>query len=225
MSPLDRPIWSAFNGPQAALAQWNSAKTALRIDPGYGPFVAAAPGEEHALIDLLTSDEDQILVVEPEGFTPPPGLQVVKQGMLMQMVAQGAPPAFDPEGIALLGEDDVADMGALALANQPGPWAGRTHLYGDYFGIRHDSRVVAMAGERMRPAAGFAEVSGVCTDPAFRGRGYAAKLIGRVMAGFAARGDAAFLHSWANNAGAIALYEQLGFTQRIRLVAMALRRG
>jgi hypothetical protein len=44
-------------------------KTALRIDPGYGPFAAAAPGEDHALADLLTTDEDEIWVVEPEGFT------------------------------------------------------------------------------------------------------------------------------------------------------------
>jgi predicted GNAT family acetyltransferase len=130
-----------------------------------------------------------------------------------------------PEGIDVLGEGDVADMTALALANQPGPWGGKTHRYGTYYGIRDGDRVVAMAGERMRPVTGLAEVSGVCTDPAYRGRGYAARLIGRVMAGFAERGDQAFLHSWADNAGAIALYEQLGFRIRTRLVAMALRRG
>ena len=168
---------------------------------------------------------DEVWVVESPGFTPPSGLSVVRQGALVQMEAQGGLPAFDVEGIEVLGEGDVADMRALALANQPGPWGERTHLYGTYYGIRDGGRVVAMAGERLRPGVGLAEVSGVCTDPAYRGRRYAARLIARVMAGFAQRGDRAFLHSWAENEGAIALYEQLGFRVRARLVAMALRRG
>jgi ribosomal protein S18 acetylase RimI-like enzyme len=224
MNPLDRPVWHALNGPQARLGTWNAAGTAVRIDPGYGPFGAAAPGEEGALLDLLTHAGDELWVVEAEGFVPPPGMVVARQGVLVQMVAQEPLPAFDLDGIEPLGEGDVGDMAALAIANQPGPWGDRTHLYGAYYGIRDGARIVAMAGERMRPATGLAEVSGVCTDPAYRGRRYAARLIARVMAGFEARGDRAFLHSWADNAGAIALYEQLGFRVRTRLVAMALRR-
>jgi hypothetical protein len=71
---------------------------------------------------------------------------VVKQGALTQMVAQGAPPAFDPEGIEVLGESDVPGMTALALANQPGPWGAKTHLYGTFYGIRQKASVIAMAG-------------------------------------------------------------------------------
>jgi predicted GNAT family acetyltransferase len=79
-----------------------------------------------------------------------------------------------------------------------------------------------MAGERMRPAPGFAELSGVCTWPQFRGRGYAGRLTRRVLAGFVARGDTPFLHSWADNFGAIALYETLGFRIRRELVLTVL---
>ena len=225
MTPLDRPAWSALNGLQAHLGTWNAQGTAVRTDPGYGPFAGAAPGEDAALADLLADAQDELWVVEPEGYEPPKGLVVVRQGVLVQMVAQGGLPMYAAKGIDVLGEGDVADMTALALANQPGPWGGKTHRYGTYYGIRDGDRVIAMAGERMRPATGLAEVSGVCTDPAYRGRGYAARLIARVMAGFADRGDAAFLHSWADNVGAIALYEQLGFRIRTRRVAMALRRG
>lgn len=225
MTPLDRPAWFALNGPQARLGEWNADGTAVRIDPAYGPFAGAAEGADAALADLLFDAQDEIWVVEQEGFAPPPGLVVARQGALVQMVAQEPLPPFDFDGIELLEETDAADMATLAHANQPGPWGDRTHCYGDFYGIRDGGRLIAMAGERMRPATGLAEVSGVCTDPAYRGRRYAARLIARVMAGFAARGDTAFLHSWADNAGAIALYEQLGFRVRSRLVAMALKRG
>jgi hypothetical protein len=50
-------------------------------------------------------------------------------------------------------------------------------------------------------------VSGVATWPEFRGAGHAARLIGHVMTGFLARGDVPFLHSYADNQGAIRLYE------------------
>jgi predicted GNAT family acetyltransferase len=82
----------------------------------------------------------------------------------------------------------------------------------------------AMARERMRPAPGIAEVSGVCTWPEYRGQGLAGTLIRRVMAGLTARGDVPFLHSYAGNAGAIGLYESLGFAVRREMVAMVLRR-
>jgi ribosomal protein S18 acetylase RimI-like enzyme len=186
--------------------------------------LSRAPGEDAALADLLADAQDELWVVEPEGTKRRKGWSWCGRGLGADGCA-GPLPMYLPEGIDVLGEGDVADMTALALANQPGPWGGKTHRYGTYYGIRDGDRVVAMAGERMRPVTGLAEVSGVCTDPAYRGRGYAARLIGRVMAGFAERGDQAFLHSWADNAGAIALYEQLGFRIRTRLVAMALRRG
>jgi len=77
----------------------------------------------------------------------------------------------------------------------------------------------------MRPAEGPAEVSAVCTWPEFRGQGLAGKLIRRVMAGFTARGQVPFLHSYAGNAKAIALYETLGFTARAEMVVTMLGRS
>jgi len=134
-------------------------------------------------------------------------------------------PAWDDADIVPLDERHAAQMAGLALATKPGPWAAKTRLYGQFYGIFDGPRLIAMAGERARPAPGWAEVSGVCTDPAYRGRGLARRLIGHVMAGLAARGDAAYLHSWAENAAAIALYEQLGFEIRSDMVASVLRLG
>lgn len=221
MHPLDRPFWNALNGRQADLARWNAARDACRIDPDYGPF---AGGEAGALAGLLGHAQDEIWLVEPQPVVGH-GLVEKQRGALVQMVAEGAVEGFDPAGIVPLDERHAAQMTALALANKPGPWGSKTRLYGQFYGTFEDGRLIAMAGERARPAQGWAEVSGVCTDPACRGRGLARRLILCVMAGLEARGDAAYLHSWAGNSVAIALYEQLGFRIRREMVASVLALG
>ena len=87
--------------------------------------------------------------------------------------------------------------------------------------IREDGRLLAMAGQRML-MPGMAEVSGVATWEDSRGRGYARALIGHVMRSMAARGEQPFLHSYADNAGAIALYESLGFRIRREVHVLAI---
>ncbi len=85
---------------------------------------------------------------------------------------------------------------------------------GRYVGVRDDSgRLVAMAGERLR-LPGFTEVSAVCTAPEARGRGLAELLVRDVAARIVERGDQPILHVAASNAGAIRLYERLGFVVR-----------
>ena len=75
----------------------------------------------------------------------------------------------------------------------------------------------------MKPV-GFTEVSGVCTRPEYRGRGYAGALM-RVVAGrILGRGETPFLHSYAHNTGAIALYQALGFTLRREMTMTVLMR-
>lgn len=221
--PLERPVWSTLTGPMAWLALGHG--DAVRIDPRYGPF-AAAPDRSHAAQCSLAKAVEaggEIWLVEPEEWPEPPGTRIVRTAPLLQMVAEApAPQEGGDEHIERLGYGDVADMTALALATEPGPWREWTHRYGQFYGIRDGARLAAMAGERMRPAEGLAEVSAVCTWPAYRGRGYAARLIRRVMSGFAERGDVPFLHSYAHNAGAIALYERLGFRARRHLTLTVL---
>ena len=215
---LDRPAWSALTGPQAALAM--GSPQAWRIDPGYGPFAAAAPGCEAALAGLLRDQDDEIWVVEGDVLAVP-GTVVRKVAVLTQMVAQSPVEADPAQTFVALGEADVPEMTALALATRPGPWGPKTWQYGPFFGLRQDGRLIAMAGERLRPGPGLVEVSGVCTDPAFRGQGLARHLIRHVMAGHSARGLTTFLHSYADNDGANALYRKLGFVERsLRVVTI-----
>lgn len=214
---LDRPVWNALTTRQSHLAVVRGA--AVRIDPDYGPF-AAARDESHeaqaALAATLKGPDDRIGVVEREAWPVPEGTKVLGGGDLMQMVYEGPPPSPDDPRIKRLGERDAKAMAALAYATEPGPWGPKTHRYGPYYGIRVGRKLAAMAGERMH-LAGFAELSGVSTWPEFRGQGLAAALTRRVVRGFIERGDTPFLHCYAANAGAIALYEKLGFRTRARM--------
>ena len=216
--PLDRPIWNALTSEQAGLAVARGA--AVRIDPEYGPFAAARDlGDEAqaALLATLRGPDDRIGVVERAAWPAPAGTRVLGGGDLVQMVFAGsAPEGPDDPRIELLGERDAAEMAALAYATEPGPWSSKTHRYGNYYGIRIGGRLAAMAGERLR-LPGLAELSGVSTWPELRGQGLAAALVRRVVRGFLARGDRPFLHCYAANVGAVALYEKLGFAVRAEM--------
>lgn len=224
--PLLRPVWNMLNGPQAHLSL--GVASARRIDPLFGPFAAArdrSPGSLAALAELVEPGEE-VWLVETEEWPAPPGLVVTRTAVVVQMVADHpAPLQPGDEAAESLGEADASAMSEIALATKPGPWGERTRLYGDFYGIRAGARLAAMAGERMRPEPGLAELSGVCTWPDYRGQGLAGKLIRRVMAGFTARGDVPFLHSYAANQKANALYESLGFRSRREMVVTVLARA
>lgn len=215
---LDRPVWNALTTEQAHLAIVTGA--AVRIDPDYGPFAAARDASDEAqaaLATTLNGPDDRIGVVEREAWPVPPRTKVLGGGDLVQMVWKGpAPKGDDDPRIERLKAKDAKQMAALAHATEPGPWGPKTHLYGDYYGIRIGGKLASMAGERMR-LPGLAELSGVSTWPEFRGQGLAAALVRRVVRGFLERGDTPFLHCYAANAGAIALYEKLGFRTRARM--------
>ena len=214
---LDRQVWHMLTGRQAHLALGGAA--AKRLDPRYGPFAALRDGGEEAgraLRALAGEAGDALWFVEPEPVAPPPGFAVTRSAALLQMIAGERPAsdeADDPEAV-LLGEGHAAAMTELALATRPGPWAELTRCYGPFYGIFREGRLAAMAGERMLPGPGVAEVSGVCTWPEFQGQGLGGRLIRHVMAGFRRRGDRPYLHTYADNTTAIALYRKLGFRER-----------
>lgn len=226
MHPLDRPVWSALTSErQAALAV--GAGGALRLAPGYGVFAASMDQSPQgvAAIAALDQPEGMLATVEADPTPVPPGLTVLKEAVLSQMVlVELAPGKARDIAIEPLTEADAPAMLALATLTEPGPFFERTHRLGDFFGIKQEGRLLAMAGERLKPD-GFTEVSGVCAHPDARGRGYAGALMRAVIERILARGETAFLHSYADNAGAIALYHSLGFTIRAPMQMRMLTRA
>jgi len=211
--PLDRPVWSALTSRQAPLSLGDAR--AWRFDPAYGLFAAAADAspESTAALGAFNTSPNGMGLVEAGDMPLPTGVVVRAQAACVQMVAStltagGKTVAFEP-----LGEADAADMLALATLTVPGPFFEKTHQLGDFIGVKQDGRLIAMAGERMKPD-GFTEVSGVCTHPDFRGRGLAGALMREVTQRILKRGEQAFLHAYAANTATIALYETLGFRVR-----------
>jgi predicted GNAT family acetyltransferase len=161
----------------------------------------------------LIGPADEALVVQAEPIPDLPGVTRVLSRAAVQMVQDGTPLQGVDRAIVPLGEVDAPEMLALATLTNPGPFRERTPLMGDFFGVTREGRLAAMAGQRMRPP-GHVELSGVCTHPDFRGEGLATRLSAHVTRAILARGETPFLHAWKENAGAIALYEKLGY--RIR---------
>ncbi|THD58621.1 GNAT family N-acetyltransferase [Phenylobacterium sp.] len=219
--PLDRPVWSALTNRQADLALGDTH--ALRMDPDYGLFAAAADRTRQSLAALgaLTPASGALALVEADRPPRVPGTRCELR-YIWQMTAEALRPhaASRPDfEIVPLTEDDAPQMLALATLTEPGPFFSRTHRLGDFIGVKARGQLLAMAGERMKPV-GFTEISGVCTHPNHRGYGYAAALTYLATQRVLERGEQPFLHVYAHNKAAIALYEALGFSLR-REMAMA----
>lgn len=220
---LDRPVWNALTTRQAHLAL-GDPKAAVRYPADIEPFGAARDNAPDQLLALgkLTPIDGGLALVEPHRIVPPPGLLVMFEEPVRQMIAARIPSPDDTSGILSLCDADAPEMRALAEMTQPGPFHARTHELGDFVGVRESGKLIAMAGERMR-VPGFTEISAVCTHPDARGRGLAAKLMRIVAAKIVARGEQLFLHVYPRNVGAISVYEKLGFRHRADVQLTVLR--
>ena len=221
--PLDRPVWSALSSRQAPLSL--GGELARRLAPEYGLFAAAIDASQESLAALaaLDCDDAGLCLVEAEPWPTPPGMVASAPAPCVQMTAKAITADDRQFAVTALTENDAPDMLALATLTRPGPFFARTHQLGEFVGIKQGGRLAAMAGERMRPD-GFTEVSGVCTHPDHRGRGYAGDLMRIVASRILARGETPFLHAYETNNAAIELYRSLGFVLRRTVTLTTLTR-
>lgn len=214
--PLDNPAFAALTGPQARFAERYG--NAVRFAPDVCPM-GALPSDPDAsdwadLAGLIGPQGSVFLPVV--SLTPPPGWATRPPMPGVQMIAEHLATAPDDEAVALSAAD-VPEMLDLVRRTDPGPFRDRTIEMGTYLGIRREGALIAMAGERLH-VPGWTEISAVCTDPAYQGLGLAGRLIRAVGHGITERGEIPFLHAAAVNAGAIRLYEDLGFRLRANVV-------
>lgn len=207
---LSNIVWAALCGPHA---QWSETHADVRrYRPEFAPFAAARDYSEpnvRAIAAMLGPGERASLFTL-ERPAIPTDCETVREGALIQMVASRRLSAPRDSRIVSLGEADAADIRTLVEIAQPGPFSSRTHRLGNFFGIREDGRLIAMAGERM-VAGNYVEVSAVCTHPDYRGRGLAKTLMEHLTASIQQRARIPVLHALSTNSAAIDLYRALGY--------------
>jgi len=219
---LDRPVWSALGTRHASLAEGDML--ARRYPTSIAPFVATDNESSESLQALakLASTGENVLLLMADPIVAPLDFAIVTAAPAVQMVAAERLEQVWDDRIVQLSQADAAEMLDLATLTKPGPFSLRALSLGDFWGIRIGGRLVAMAGERMKQS-GYTELSGVCTHPDFRRKGLGRLLSLYVADKIFARGDQPYLHAYATNKSAIALYESIGFKLRSAMNVAVIR--
>ena len=220
---LDNPGWHSLNSHHRHLAL--RGEVAARYKPEV-TFGAAMPNYARAgfedLSNLVAADEVVALLAD-DLPTLIPGWEILGTEPVSQMVCEELRPVKDVSAIEL-GPDDVPEMMELVALTEPGPFTPGTIKMGNYFGVRQEGQLVAMAGQRLHPP-GFCEISAVCTHPHYRGRGYGGSLTTLLAQKIADEGEIPFLHHTLSNVSAERLYRKLGFRKRKEITVVMMKRS
>jgi ribosomal protein S18 acetylase RimI-like enzyme len=207
-------FWYALSGPQRQFSLGDERARRFRED--VGPFCALpdeAGAENYAVLRELVGPGN-VAILFRDDLAHPDNWEVIGTINAVQMIGPTAPFAHvvDPR-VSALGADDVDDMMSLTSQTKPGPFEKETWQLGAYLGIRIDGRLVAMAGQRAQ-TLDYVEISAVCTDNEFTGKGLARALVFAQIEIINSAGKVPMLHAAATNTRAIALYEAWGFQHR-----------
>jgi ribosomal protein S18 acetylase RimI-like enzyme len=225
---LDDVVWHALNGPQAHLADTSpDGSTARRYLEDVAPFCGVERLDDHGWAELgaLVGPAGVAVFLRGEVEPTPAGwIELVREPARQYVAGDRMGPGVVGAEVVELSAADALDMVALAAATEPGPVGPKAYLTGRWFGVRREGRLVAMAGERMRPP-GYGEVSGVCVDESARGEGLGAGVTLAAAHGIRERGDVPMLHVREGNTAGERLYERLGFEVRRMVTVVVARRA
>jgi predicted GNAT family acetyltransferase len=222
---LSNPYWSALCTEQAALGL--GGPLAKRFPAEVIPFAGVADGSAEALEALRTllAPEESLYVTSDVPYVHPGLVQELEfAGLQMIYPATSLPPSEDETvPIEALSKEHIPEMIALKAIAFPGYFGPRAAGLGNFFGIRVEGSLVAMAGERLM-LPGMCEISAVCTHPEHLGKGYAAALIRGLLRAHRTAGKRSFLQAAERNTRAVGLYERLGFVRTRGLIWRKLKR-
>jgi len=207
---LDNIVWHALSGPQKRFSV--GADDIRRFAPGFSPILGFANLERPNFNAIASFCEPAEHFYCGDWSGPVPGgWQIEEESTVLRMVWDAPLPASDDVSDAIqLGLQHAAQALELATLTRPGPFGLRTIELGEYFGFFESERMIAMGGERLH-AGLLREISGVCTHPDFRGRGFARRLMNKLIRRQMQRNETPFLHVMRDNTTAHALYHRMGF--------------
>lgn len=220
---LDNPGWHSLNSHHRHLAVRGEIVARYQPDVLFG---AAMPAYEPAGFEdlkALVGDDEVIGLIMDTVPADVSGWGILRMDPVSQMICKELRPAPSVDAVALT-PDDVPEMLDLVALTEPGPFLPGTIRLGNYFGVRQEGQLVAMAGQRLH-LPGFCEISAVCTHPDYRGRGYAGGLTTLIAQKIVARGEIPFLHVELSNDAAARLYRKLGFRKRREVFVAILSRA
>jgi ribosomal protein S18 acetylase RimI-like enzyme len=191
----DAPI----DADDGASAEYASTQLAQLVDPGESVlFVGPAPRLSR-------------------------GWRVEPVVYIAQMLCERRIVAGEAHDMIELTPSHRADVLDLTSRVYPHYFRPRTVELGRYFGIYDGHKLAAMAGERMR-FEGHVELSAICTDPAYLGRGYAQRLVAMLTNDILDGGCVPFLHVAHENTRAKKLYEHMGYRFRADIPLVSVTR-
>ena len=216
------PVWHALQTKHRHLAVMEG--DACRYPASVATFAAVCEPSEAALgrlVSILTPGESVWLAGESYPCVPGLCFEGTLPCLQMLLGEEVTPPEPAHEVVRLSygsqSAADAADMVALTTLAFPGFFRSRTCEMGAYYGVRSGGELIAMGGERLM-LDGYPEISGICTHPEHRGKGYAEAIIWHIARAHRRNDLISWLHVAAPNERAIRLYSRMGFIESRRIM-------
>jgi len=217
-SILDNPIWAALNTGSASHALGNGRVKYMQRDKGLFAGFKSYHQDEWTDLDEWLPEQSQIILFVGEEVVIPANWEIKAHRQLLQLVYDSNELPIAPENprATPLSHSDIPAMLDLTRRTNPGPFFSKTIELGYYEGIFFAEKLVAMTGQRLQPDP-YVEISAVCTDADFVGKGLAAELVRNQVRWIVSKSKVPFLHVNTDNHRAISLYEKIGFRLRKKI--------